>query len=83
MRALAHDASIVLHPPTLAARATTLSFAGKVCYRGVCMERRERPNIDTVREILREEEDRVKEEPPPAPPEDNSDEAGREDQADS
>jgi hypothetical protein len=50
---------------------------------GTSMERRETPNIDTVREILREEDDRVREEPPPAPTEDDSDEAGSEDEADS
>ena len=32
------------------------------------LERRERPNIDTVREVLHEENDRVREEPPPPPP---------------
>ena len=47
------------------------------------MERRERPNIDTVREVLREEEERVREDPPPAEKEDDSDEAGREDEANS
>ena len=47
------------------------------------MERRERPNIDTVREVLREEEERVREDPPPAETEDDSDEAGREDEANS
>ena len=31
------------------------------------LERRERPNIDTVREVLQEENDRVSEEPPPPP----------------
>ena len=30
------------------------------------MERREKPNIDTVRETLREHDDRLREEPPPA-----------------
>ena len=45
------------------------------------MERRKRPDIDTVREILQEENERVSEEP--APPEEEQkeqpDESGRED----
>ena len=38
------------------------------------MEKRHKPDIDTVREVLREEEDRVREEPPreEAPAEDSS-----------
>jgi hypothetical protein len=32
------------------------------------MERRDRPNIDTVREVLQEENDRVSEEPSAPPP---------------
>jgi hypothetical protein len=46
------------------------------------MERRETPNIETVREVLREEDDRVREEPP-AETEQDSDEAEPEDQAES
>ena len=39
------------------------------------MERRDRPNIDTVREVLQEENDRVSEEPPPRPTEEESPDA--------
>jgi hypothetical protein len=34
----------------------------------VHLERRERPNIDTVREVFHEEKDRISDEPPPPPP---------------
>jgi hypothetical protein len=48
------------------------------------MERRERPNIDMVRESLRDHDDRLQEEPPPAETQqDDSNEAEREDEADS
>jgi hypothetical protein len=48
------------------------------------MERRERPNIDTVRESLRDHDDRLQEEPPPAEEQqDDSNDAEREDEADS
>jgi hypothetical protein len=39
------------------------------------MERRDRPNIDTVREVLQEENDRVREEPPSPPTEEESSDA--------
>jgi hypothetical protein len=39
------------------------------------MERRERPNIDTVREVLHEENDRVSEEPTSPPTEEESSDA--------
>jgi len=39
------------------------------------MERRERPNIDTVRQVLQEENDRVSEEPPLRPTEEESPDA--------
>jgi hypothetical protein len=39
------------------------------------MERRDRPNIDTVREVLQEENDRVSEEPPSPPTEEESSDA--------
>ena len=42
---------------------------------------RDRPNIDTVREILHEEDDRVREQPAPLEPQE--DETGREDEAES
>jgi hypothetical protein len=46
------------------------------------MERRERPNIDTVRELLRDHDDRPREEPPPTETQqDESNGAEREDDA--
>jgi hypothetical protein len=44
---------------------------------------RPRPNIDTVREILHEENQRPPEEPPPEPQEDDSNATEREDEAES
>ena len=38
------------------------------------MERRERPKIDTVRELLREEDEKARPEPPPEPPEEDPNE---------
>jgi hypothetical protein len=44
------------------------------------MERRKRPDIDTVREVLQEENERVSEEPaPPQEQEEQPEESGRED----
>jgi hypothetical protein len=42
------------------------------------MERRERPNIDTVREVFREEDDNVRPEPSPAHEDEPSDGEGEE-----
>ena len=46
------------------------------------MEKRRKPDIDTVREVLKEQEDRVSEEPPrEEPPADDSSQDEQEDEA--
>ena len=46
------------------------------------MEQRRKPNLDTVREVLHEEDERVREEPvPEQPAEDDTDDGERDDEA--
>ena len=66
--------AVTAHEPEQARRQAKSSGRRFESCRGH-MERRDRPNIDTVREVLQEEDDRVREEPPSPPTEEESSDA--------